>query len=69
MSNDVMFEGKERRMAGIKACLAEYGIADLEEARSVCEAHGIHVDEIVKGVQPLRLITQAGHIHSDVPCQ
>ena len=53
MSNDVMFEGKERRMAGIKACLAEYGIADLEEARSVCEAHGIHVDEIVKGVQPI----------------
>lgn len=53
MSNDVMFEGKERRMAGIKACLAEYGIADLEEARSICEAHGIHVDEIVKGVQPI----------------
>ena len=29
MSNNVTFEGKERRMAGIEKCLAEYGIADL----------------------------------------
>ena len=26
MSNNVKFEGKERRLAGIEACLAEYGI-------------------------------------------
>ncbi len=53
MSNDVIFEGKERRMPGIKACLAAYGMADLEQARDVCEKHGVHADEIVKGVQPI----------------
>ena len=33
MANDVMFEGKERRMAKIEKCLAEYGLASLEDAR------------------------------------
>ena len=33
MANDMMFEGKERRLAGIEKCLAEYGMASLEEAR------------------------------------
>ena len=27
MSNDVKFEGKERRLAGIVACMNEYGIS------------------------------------------
>ena len=31
MANDVMFEGKERRMPKIEKCLAEYGIASLED--------------------------------------
>jgi len=53
MANDVIFEGKERRMAGILACLKEYGIADLEEARQICLDKGIDVDAIVKGVQPI----------------
>ena len=53
MSNNVNFEGKERRMAGIEKCMAEYGIADLEAARDLCLSHGINVDEIVKGVQPI----------------
>ena len=53
MSNDVKFEGKERRMPGILACMKEYGIADLEDARAVCLAKGIDVDAIVKGVQPI----------------
>ena len=53
MSNNVNFEGKERRMAGIEKCLAEYGIADLEEAREICLAKGVNVEEIVKGVQPI----------------
>ncbi len=53
MSNEVKFEGKERRMAGILACMAEYGIADLEDARAICLAKGIDVDAIVKGIQPI----------------
>ncbi len=53
MSNNVKFEGKERRMAGIEACMKEYGIADLEEARQICLDRGIDVDAIVKGVQPI----------------
>ncbi len=53
MSNDVIFEGKERRMAGIIACMEEYGIKDLEDARQICLDKGIDVDAIVKGVQPI----------------
>ncbi len=53
MSNDVIFEGKERRMAGIIACMQEYGIKDLEDARQICLDKGIDVDAIVKGVQPI----------------
>ena len=33
MANDVKFEGKERRLAKIEKCLAEYGLSSLEEAR------------------------------------
>ena len=53
MSSNVQFEGKERRMAGIEACMKKYGIADLEEARQICLDKGIDVDAIVKGVQPI----------------
>ena len=51
MANDVIFEGKERRMPKIEKCLAEYGIASLEDARALCLEHGIDVESIVKGVQ------------------
>ena len=49
----IRFEGYERRIAGIEACMAEYGIKDLEEARDICLAKGINVEDIVKGVQPI----------------
>ena len=51
MANDVIFEGKERRMPKIEKCLAKYGIASLEDARALCLEHGIDVESIVKGVQ------------------
>ena len=53
MANDVKFEGKERRIAKIEKCLAEYGIASLEEARELCLSKGFDPDAIVKGVQPI----------------
>lgn len=53
MANNVQFEGKERRMAKIEACLAEYGLESLEAARDLCLAKGIDVDAIVRGVQPI----------------
>lgn len=53
MANDVIFEGKERRIAKIEKCLAEYGLASLEDARDLCLSKGIDVDKIVKGVQPI----------------
>ncbi len=49
----VVFESKERRMPKIEKCLAEYGIASLEEAREICLAKGVDADEIVKGIQPI----------------
>ena len=53
MANDVMFEGKERRMPKIEKCLAEYGIGSLEEARDLCLSKGFNPYDIVKGVQPI----------------
>ena len=53
MAINVKFEGKERRVAGIEACLAEYGIKSLEEAREICLAKGVDADAIVKGIQPI----------------
>ena len=47
------FEGKERRMPKINACLEKYGLASLEEARDLCLSKGIDVDKIVTGVQPI----------------
>ncbi len=53
MANNVVFEGKERRMAKIEKCLAQYGLQDLEAARDLCLSKGIDVESIVKGVQPI----------------
>jgi hypothetical protein len=53
MSNNVKFEGYQRRIAKIEKCLEEYGIKDLEEAQQMCLDKGIDVDAIVKGVQPI----------------
>lgn len=49
----VKFEGMDRRMEKINACLAENGFSDLEQARALCLEKGIDVDEIVKGIQPI----------------
>ena len=40
-------------MPKIEKCLAEYGIASLEEARELCKSKGFDPYEIVKGVQPI----------------
>ncbi len=49
----VTFEGKERRMPKIEACLKEYGLDSLEACRDLCLSKGIDVETIVKGVQPI----------------
>ncbi len=49
----IRFEGYERRIDKINAELAKFGIASLEEAREMCLAKGVNVEEIVKGVQPI----------------
>ena len=49
----VTFEGYERRIDGINKAMAEYGIASLEDAKAICDAKGVDVAGIVKGVQPI----------------
>lgn len=49
----VKFENSERRMAGIEACLAKYGINSLEDAKALCTSKGVDVEALVKGVQPI----------------
>ena len=40
-------------MPKIEVCLAENGIASLEEAREICSKAGVDVEALVKGVQPI----------------
>ncbi|MBE6855743.1 MAG: GGGtGRT protein [Ruminococcus sp.] len=47
------FEGQERRMPKIEACLKEYGFSNIDETAEFCKSKGIDVEEIVKGVQPI----------------
>lgn len=47
------FEGYERRIKQIEACLNEYGISSLDDCKALCESKDIDVDAIVKGVQPI----------------
>ncbi|MFZ5974595.1 MAG: GGGtGRT protein [Bacillota bacterium] len=47
------FEGYERRIDKINACLKEYGLASLEEARDLCLSKGVNVEEIVHCIQPI----------------
>ncbi len=48
-----MFEGYERRIATVDAALKAQGIESLEAAKAICDAKGIDVAAIVKGIQPI----------------
>ena len=50
---NIRFEGFERRIDKINAELKNYGIKDLADARDICLAKGINVEDIVKGIQPI----------------
>jgi hypothetical protein len=47
----ITFEGYDRRINKINACLAEYGMASLEEANAICLSKNINTEAIVRGVQ------------------
>lgn len=49
----IRFEGYERRIAQIEACMKKYGIKELQDACDICMAKGINVDEIVHSIQPI----------------
>ena len=47
------FQNYEQRIENITEFLNSYGLSGLDEAKSVCEARGLDVFQIVKGVQPI----------------
>ncbi len=48
-----LFENYERRIAQINKTLNEHGIASVEEAKAICDQHGIDVYNLVKSIQPI----------------
>jgi hypothetical protein len=48
-----LFESYERRIPQIDKVLVQYGIASLEAAKALCDAKGVDVYSIVKGIQPI----------------
>lgn len=48
-----LFESYERRIDKINSTLAQYGIADLEQAQKICEEKGFSPADIVKEIQPI----------------
>ncbi len=49
----ITFEGYERRIDKIQRVLNEYGIADLEAAKKICDDAGVDAAGIVRGIQPI----------------
>jgi len=49
----IRFEGYERRIKGIEACLKEYGFDSLEAADKFCKDNGVDAGAIVMDVQPI----------------
>ncbi len=47
------FEGYERRIVQIEACLKEYGMTSLEDAEKLCLSKRIDVQKIVHDIQPI----------------
>ena len=47
------FEGQDRRIPKIEACLAEYGFKTLDEADEFCKSKGIDCGKIVRGIQQI----------------
>ena len=48
-----IFEGYERRIEKINCELAKYGIKGIDDAKAICDAKGIDVFSIVRGIQPI----------------
>ena len=47
----IRFEGYERRIEQVTACLDKHGFGSLEEVRRVCLDHGLDVESIVRNTQ------------------
>ncbi len=48
-----LFESYERRIAQITSVLAKYNITSIEETKKICEAKGLDIAGIVRGVQSI----------------
>ena len=48
-----LFESYERRIDKINVVVKEYGFNSIEETKDYCLAHGVDVEAIVRGVQPI----------------
>ena len=48
-----LFESYDRRIKQIEEVLKKYDISSLEEAKKICEDHGLDVFGIVRGIQPI----------------
>ncbi|MBO5813732.1 MAG: GGGtGRT protein, partial [Alistipes sp.] len=48
-----LFESYERRIDKINAALAQYGINGVEDAKAICEAHGLDPYKRCEETQPI----------------
>jgi hypothetical protein len=56
-----LFESYDRRIKKIDAALAAYGIKGLDDAKAICDAKGLDVAALVKGIQPIAFENACGH--------
>ncbi len=49
----MLFESYSRRIDQITPVLKQYGIATIEEAKTICDEIGVDVQEIVSNIQPI----------------
>ncbi len=53
MLNEITFEGIERRLPKIEKCLSTYDLSSRQEAKEICNLHGVDAGKIVKEIQPI----------------
>ena len=55
MTENILFEGQERRIEGINLCLKKYGISSFPEAKKICNEKNVFPDKIIKSIQPIAI--------------
>ena len=53
MTENILFEGQERRIENINLSLKKHGFSSLLDAQKICNEKNVFPDKIIKSIQPI----------------